>query len=113
MIIRSVRDTLGRGRADPPVELGDWPTGIDLLHRHGVTTVALTPQADDDIWDVARSIGDRPVAVMVGAEGTGLTRATISAATHRASIRMAPGVDSLNVSVAAAVALHHLRPRPA
>jgi tRNA G18 (ribose-2'-O)-methylase SpoU len=48
------------------------------------------------------------VAVVVGAEGPGLTDAALAAAEVRASIPMAPGVDSLNVATAAAIALDRL-----
>ena len=47
--------------------------------------------------------------VLVGAEGPGLTPEALAAAHHRARIELAPGVDSLNVATAAAIALHHLR----
>ncbi|MCU1352939.1 MAG: rRNA methyltransferase, partial [Acidimicrobiales bacterium] len=50
----------------------------------------------------------RPVAVLVGAEGPGLTAAALAAADHRVRIPMAGGVDSVNVATAAAIALHHL-----
>lgn len=62
---------------------------------------------------VAGSGGDgggewRGWAVMVGAEGPGLSEAALAAADRRVRIPMAAGVDSLNVATAAAVALHRL-----
>ncbi|MGH9236125.1 MAG: TrmH family RNA methyltransferase, partial [Acidimicrobiales bacterium] len=48
------------------------------------------------------------VALVVGAEGSGLTPATLAAADRRVRIALAPGVDSLNVATAAAIALHRL-----
>jgi hypothetical protein len=48
------------------------------------------------------------VAVLVGAEGHGLSAAGIAAADHVVSIPMAPGVDSLNVATAAAIAFYEL-----
>jgi tRNA G18 (ribose-2'-O)-methylase SpoU len=45
---------------------------------------------------------------MVGTEGHGLSAVALSAADRRVRIAMAPGVDSLNVATAAAIALHHL-----
>lgn len=73
----------------------------------GLTTVALTPAGDVDVGDVEAE----RVAVVVGAEGAGLAAASLEAADVRARIPMAPGVDSLNVATAAAVALHELRRR--
>ncbi len=48
------------------------------------------------------------LAVLVGAEGTGLTEGALDAAGHRVRIPMAPGVDSLNVATALAIALQRL-----
>jgi tRNA G18 (ribose-2'-O)-methylase SpoU len=53
---------------------------------------------------------------MVGTEGRGLSPEALAEADWRVRIDMAPGVDSLNVATAAAIALHELarrRARPA
>ena len=79
-------------------------TGADHLARllDGWTTWALTPDpAADDIWTLP--VPDR-LAVILGAEGPGLERATIAGATRAVRIPITPGVDSLNVGNAAAVA---------
>jgi tRNA G18 (ribose-2'-O)-methylase SpoU len=47
-------------------------------------------------------------AVMLGAEGPGLSPGALAAADMRVRIPMAPGVDSLNVATAAAVAFSSL-----
>ena len=47
-------------------------------------------------------------ALLVGAEGPGLTPGALAVADRQVRIPMAPGVDSLNVATAAAIALHHL-----
>ena len=52
-------------------------------------------------------------AVLLGAEGPGLTAAARSAADACVRIPMAPGVDSLNVATAAAVTFAHLTARRA
>ncbi|HVF75569.1 MAG TPA: RNA methyltransferase [Acidimicrobiales bacterium] len=76
--------------------------GLDDLR--GFTTVALTPAAD------AEPLGPvpGPVAFLVGAEGSGLRAETLAAADRRMRIPMAPGVDSLNVATAAAIAFYAL-----
>ncbi|MFX7212903.1 TrmH family RNA methyltransferase, partial [Acinetobacter baumannii] len=48
------------------------------------------------------------VALVVGAEGPGLTAAARERCARLVRVPMAAGVDSLNVATAAAVALHHL-----
>jgi tRNA G18 (ribose-2'-O)-methylase SpoU len=89
--------------------LGDWPGGLERLHDAGYLTVALTP-ADDavDLTDV--DAGEHPrTAVLLGAEGPGLTPAAQEAVRVRARIPMRSGVDSLGVAAAAAVAFATLR----
>jgi tRNA G18 (ribose-2'-O)-methylase SpoU len=107
---RSVRVSLGHVLAVPTGAVGSLPDGIDELHDMGVTTVALTPSAEIDLRDLDPSnLGEGPLALLVGAEGPGLTAPTLAAAQHRVRIDMADGVDSINVAAATAVALHHLR----
>jgi tRNA G18 (ribose-2'-O)-methylase SpoU len=105
---RSIRVSLGHVLAVPTVEIGPLPHGLSALHSLGVSTVALTPSTDVDIRAIAPTLMEVPAAIVVGAEGPGLRPETIAAASHRAAIRMAAGVDSLNVSVAAAIAMHQL-----
>jgi len=57
---------------------------------------------------IGRPIASR-VALLLGAEGSGLSTVTRAAADLQLQIAMAPGVDSLNVAAAAAIALHRLR----
>ncbi len=106
---RSVRVSLGNVLAVPTGDLGPLPAGLDAFPALGATTIALTPSADRMLRDLdPAELGPGPVVVVVGAEGPGLTDATLAAATHRLAIPMASGVDSLNVATAAALALHHL-----
>ena len=71
--------------------------------------MALTPDADAaDIASVAPGPDDR-LALMLGTEGPGLSAAVLAEADVRARIPLAPGVDSLNVAAAAAIAFYALR----
>ncbi|PIE31659.1 MAG: RNA methyltransferase [Ilumatobacter coccineus] len=71
------------------------------LHASGWETWALTPAADaDNIWTLP--IPQR-TAVILGAEGPGLTTTTMMTATRRVRLPIHPDVDSLNVGHAAAV----------
>lgn len=99
---RSVRVSLGHVLAVPHARLHDWPDGLDHL---GLELVALTPSGED-----AAVPGDGRVALLLGAEGPGLTDAALGRAHRRVRIPMAPGVDSLNVATAAAIAFHHRFP---
>jgi tRNA G18 (ribose-2'-O)-methylase SpoU len=106
---RSVRVSLGHVLRVPWGRFESWPDGLAELQDQGITIVALTPAPDAvDLDELAADPPER-VAVMVGAEGPGLTSAAMSAADVRARIPLAEGVDSLNVATAAAIAFHQLR----
>ncbi len=61
----------------------------------------MTPdRSADDVWSL--SIPDR-VAVLLGAEGPGLSRGALGGADRRVRIPIRAGVDSLNVGQAAAI----------
>ena len=105
---RSVRVSMGHVLRMPFARVADWPSALPLLRDRGFETVALTPAADAEDVD---GVAPRPKrALLVGSEGWGLTAATLAAADRRVRIPIAPGVDSLNVATAAAVALHRLAP---
>lgn len=109
---RSVRVSVGQVLHVPFARVRPWPGGIALLREQGFEVLALTPSADAE--DIAR-IDLRPrQALLLGAEGPGLSPAALGAADRRVRIPMAGAVDSLNVATAAALALHHLArlPRP-
>jgi tRNA G18 (ribose-2'-O)-methylase SpoU len=106
---RSVRVSMGHVLALPFAVLSDWPAGLDRLHDAGYLTVALTPAADAvDLTQVDPRANPR-TAVLLGAEGPGLTDDAQRAARVRARIPMRTGVDSLGVAAAAAVAFAALR----
>ena len=106
---RSVRVSMGHVLGLPFAVLPRWPAALERLHEAGYTTVALTPAPDAvDLGDVDPVAHPR-TAVLLGAEGPGLTPEAQQAATVRARIPMRPGVDSLGVAAAAAIAFATLR----
>jgi tRNA G18 (ribose-2'-O)-methylase SpoU len=108
---RSVRVSMGHVLAVPFGELPGrppWPAALDVLRDAGLWIVALTPQLDA-VPLPAADLHGRRVAVLLGAEGTGLSDAAMAAADERVRIPMAAGVDSLNVATAAAVTFYALR----
>ncbi len=104
---RSVRVSLGHVLTVPFARWERWPGGLDDLRAAGFSLVALTPAGTWAVEDLGASAR---TAILVGAEGPGLSAGAIAAADVTARIRMRPPVDSLNVAVAAAIALHHLVP---
>ncbi len=103
---RSVRVSMGHVLRVPFAELpGPWPGSLDVLRAAGLRLVALTPDPHAETLAGAGLAGQR-VALLLGAEGPGLTAEALAAADVHVRIPMATGVDSLNVATAAAVAFH-------
>ena len=97
--------SLAHTRAQPDTDI------IDAMSRAGLTTVALTPNPEaDDIRDVAQreEIRRGRVAIILGAERTGLSTRALDGSKIRVRIPMHAGVDSLNIATAAAIALFAL-----
>lgn len=105
---RSVRVSMGEILRLPLVSCDGWPGAIGELQDGGFTVLALTPAADAVDLDTVVVGPDEKVALLLGAEGPGLSDAALAAADRRVRIRIRDGVDSLNVGHAAAVALHHV-----
>lgn len=107
---RSVRVSLGHVLAVPFTRFArhEWPAALADLAVRGFVTLALTPAAQATPLDDLLLAPEDRVAVLLGAEGPGLAVATLAGAEQQVRIPLAPGVDSLNVSVAAAIVLHHL-----
>jgi tRNA G18 (ribose-2'-O)-methylase SpoU len=105
---RSVRVSVGHALTVPFTRFQRWPAGLADLKRAGFTVAALTPR--DDAIPIDQLAGDPPerVAVLVGAEGPGLSEPALALADLCVRIPMAPGGDSLNVATAAAIAFHRL-----
>jgi tRNA G18 (ribose-2'-O)-methylase SpoU len=107
---RSLRISMGEALSLPHARTEALPDGLAPLRDAGFTLVALTPGADAvDIAEVAAAAHDR-LALLLGAEGAGLSPAVLVEVDVRARIPLAPGVDSLNVAAAAAIAFYALRP---
>jgi tRNA G18 (ribose-2'-O)-methylase SpoU len=104
---RSVRVSMGHVLRIPFAPLAPWPDGLALLRAAGFTVLALTPAPPSvPLRDLDPARLPR-TALLLGAEGTGLTDGALAAADLRVRIPMAPGVDSLNIATAAAIAFHH------
>jgi tRNA G18 (ribose-2'-O)-methylase SpoU len=101
---RVSRVAMGEGYKLPWAVLPRLPDGLDLVDEAGFTTVALTPDPAATPIDALDLKPDEKVALLLGAEGPGLSPETMAAADATARIPMASDVDSLNVGVAAGIA---------
>ncbi len=87
------------------VESANLPTDLDRLQALGVELLAtvLAPDAEP----LKACTRPRRFALLLGSEGHGLPAEIIAQCDRRITIPMHPGVDSLNVAVAAGIILHH------
>lgn len=108
---RAVKVSMGAVFSIPYARMDDWFDGLARLREAGYQTLALTPdQAAIPMDEVV--LADR-VALLLGAEGDGLSSHWLEEADQAVCIpmsatAMAAGVDSLNVVAAAAIACHGL-----
>jgi tRNA G18 (ribose-2'-O)-methylase SpoU len=107
---KAMRVSMGATLSVPFARVPDWPAALSALRHAGYRLVALCPRAEaEDIVEVAAREPRPPrLALLLGAEGAGLSRATRAAADVEVRIPMAAGVDSLNVAAACGIALHRL-----
>ena len=105
---RSVRVSMGHVLAVPWTRLEPWPDALGLVAGAGFSLVAFTPAAGAEPVAGWRPGPGERVAVLLGAEGPGLSPAALSAAHRRLTIPMRRPEDSLNVGSAAAIAFYAL-----
>jgi tRNA G18 (ribose-2'-O)-methylase SpoU len=106
---RSVRVSMGTVFQVPWTRLPEWGEARSVLHDAGFELAALALAGDAVALDAFSARRPERVALMLGAEGDGLSRRALEAADTVVTIPMAGGVDSLNVAAASAVALWELR----
>ncbi len=105
---RSVRVSMGEVFAVPYAKLEPWPSALSSVREAGFSVLALTPAVDAiPIQQLSDEQRRRP-ALMLGAEGSGISPPAMRHAQARVVIPMRRGVDSLNVAAAAAVAFWEL-----
>lgn len=106
---KSIRVSAGQALALPYSQGDPLAVMLAALRDHGFSLVALTlaPSAKKLTPGFPRPAPR--LALILGSEGPGLSAAACAAADVQLTIPMAPGVDSLNVATAAAVALFALQ----
>jgi tRNA G18 (ribose-2'-O)-methylase SpoU len=107
---RALRVSMGTSLVLPFARAESLVTTVRAARDNGTLVVALA-LADDAIPLNAVLAGlHQPVMLVLGAERAGLSSELLAVSSLRATIAMAPGVDSLNAAAAAAVACYALRP---
>ncbi len=95
----------------PYLRIKNLADAIVQLQKMGYFVMGLDGEAEENIETVAGPILDRPLAIVLGAEGPGLRHKTKETVDALVKIDFARGFGSLNVSNAAAVGLYALRPK--
>ncbi|MCX2928694.1 RNA methyltransferase [Mycobacterium sp. CVI_P3] len=104
---RAVRVSMGHALLVPFARASRWPADLGELSRRGFRLLAMTPDSSAQTLAAAMAgLSDQKVAVLVGAEGPGLTETVMRASDVRVRIPMSRGTDSLNVATAAALAFY-------
>ena len=102
---KAIRTSMGAALSVPFARLESWPQDLERLKEWGFRILALTPRKSaHSIETVVRMIPARWV-LLAGSEGSGLTDTVLGIADEHVRIPMAAQADSLNVTVAVAIAL--------
>ena len=106
---RSVRVSMGTVFQVPWTRLPEGPAATAALHDAGLHIAALALSDGAVALDTFAADPPERIALMLGAEGDGLSRRALAGADTVVTIPMGGGVDSLNVAAASAVAIWALR----
>jgi TrmH family RNA methyltransferase len=101
-----LRASAGQWFRLPTHPCDDLLAQVNLWQQQGVQVVATAVHGETPYWSIDwRS----PTVIVLGNEGAGLSPAVSSAIGQTTTIPMASGVESLNVSIAAAILLFEAR----
>jgi tRNA G18 (ribose-2'-O)-methylase SpoU len=104
---RAVRVSMGHALLVPYARTSQWPGDLNLLRERGFRLLAMTPGAAAQSLPAAMAtVRENRVAILVGAEGPGLSATALRMSDLRVRIPMSGGTDSLNVATAAALAFY-------
>ena len=92
----------------PYIRVRNLADTILELKRMGFVALGLDATGERDISDAAKLYFDRPIALVMGAEGPGLRSRTKEVVDELVRIKPVSSFGSLNVSNAAAVGLHSI-----
>jgi len=105
---RAVRVSMGEVFAIPYTKTDTWPGPLQAIRDAGFTLLAMTPAPDAvALQQLTPAQRSRP-ALLLGAEGPGLSPEALEASDVRVAIPMHNNVDSLNVATAAAITFYEL-----
>jgi 23S rRNA (guanosine2251-2'-O)-methyltransferase len=90
----------------PCAVVGGLPAALTELRKHGVWVVGLDGDGDVGLWSMPAA--DGPIALVLGAEGSGLSRLVRQRCDAVVGIPLMGSLTSLNVAAAAALACYEV-----
>jgi tRNA G18 (ribose-2'-O)-methylase SpoU len=104
---RAVRVSMGHALLVPYAWAAAWPADLATMREDGFRLLAMTPDPRAAaLSEAMAAVGTDRLAVLVGAEGPGLTETAMRSSDLRVRIPMSRGTDSLNVATSAALAFY-------
>lgn len=100
---KALRGAMGSTLRLPVPERVPVHEAVLAARRKGLTITAAVPRGGTPLYEFDWR---RPIAVLLGGEGAGLTMGDLNRADERVTIPMKPPVESLNVAVSAGVLLY-------
>jgi TrmH family RNA methyltransferase len=100
---KALRGSMGSAFRLPVTAASDMHDAMAIIRRAGIRTFATVPRGGTPLHRAALS---GPSAVLLGGEGSGLSDELTRDSDERLTIEMRPPVESLNVSLAAALVLY-------
>lgn len=98
----AVKASAGAAAHCPVARVTNLSRALEQLKEAGFWSVAADPEGDQPLWQARL---DGPLAIVVGAEGTGVRKGVLGHCDLRVRIPMVGQVASLNASVSAGVLL--------
>ncbi|GAA1880459.1 23S rRNA (guanosine(2251)-2'-O)-methyltransferase RlmB [Asanoa iriomotensis] len=105
------RTSAGAAARVPVSQVVNLTRSLKAAQREGFVVIGLDADGETDLYNLEAAVG--PLVVVVGSEGRGLSRLVGETCDMRVGIPMVSAVESLNASVAAAVALAEVARRRA
>lgn len=105
---KAIRTSMAATLDVPYVSAGTWPAALTLIRDAGMRLLAMTPEGAVPLTSVP---ADDRLALLFGTESSGLSDEALARCDAAVRIEMTDRVDSLNVTVAASIAMHHVFPR--
>ncbi len=102
----AVRSSAGMARKVPVIRVGNLSRTIERLKAEGFWVAGAATRSGRSPWQVDLK---GPVALVMGSEHSGIRRLVAKGCDHHLTLPLMEGVESLNVSAAAAMLIYEVR----